>query len=461
MASPKQVNSPHQQTLLAEEIDFALLPTNKRLYGTTLKTPQSLVHIRHSININEYKVWLLMCQAYRNALLENTMTDKAGWCSLSRRVVDTYLKYDFSTQKLHHCLEALRIEPLLMNILEKDGQPALHSAGFISESKITSARIQFKLPSVVCDAIEAGNDSFFSLINWEIMSELPGKYETLLWKLCNDYKRAGLAEKGYGSTPELTIADYRTYMGVKDHEYKQAPDFNRHCLYLPIDKINDSVAGDFTIELIVRRKGRAIATVAFRIHPKKKAPDALILSSLFSEAQVEIPLTLQEWALEKLSDDDVRNSIRKANSYISKLAESDKQFSAGAIYRKALEENWGKELTESERVRQSLSAEAKKKKTDNKRDQAAKEAAAERETQMKEFVRLRTLELQNSLTSDQHFELVRVFMEEKGLQESAYDQTARKFRNALNTVAFRAWFNQNVHYDFVESEFEEWLKTKK
>lgn len=461
MALPKQDNTPRQQTLLTDEIDEALLiPSNKRIYGTTLKTPQSLVHIRHSVSLIEYKIWLLMCQAYRNGLSEKTI-DKAGWCSLSRKVVQTYLRYDFNTAKLHHCLEALRKEPLVMNILEKDGKPALHSTGFISESLIYSTRIKFLLPSIVCDAIENGNDSFFSLINWEIMAGLPGKYETLLWKLCNDYRGAGLSQRGYAMTPEFTIAEYRDYMGLNENEYKKPADFNRHCLYFPIDKINESPVGDFMIELIARRKGRAISTVAFRIHPKESAPPQLITSSLFAEAMVEIPLSLQEAALEELSDDDVRNSIKQANAYIKKLADSGKEFIPGAIYRKALEENWGKELTESERVRQSLSAEAKKKKTDSKRDQAAKEAAAERETQMKEFVRLRTLELQNSLTSDQHFELVRVFMEEKGLQESAYDQTARKFRNALNTVAFRAWFNQNVHYDFVESEFEEWLKTKK
>ena len=58
--------------------------------------------------------------------------------------------------------------------LEKDGKPAIHGMGFISEYKITSTKIGFKLPTFLEKVIKGDEESknLFLLLNWNIFNYL-------------------------------------------------------------------------------------------------------------------------------------------------------------------------------------------------------------------------------------------------------------------------------------------------
>ena len=133
-----------------------LAKTDKPVKQT--KTNQSLVHIKHSITIRQYKYWHLLLKFF-NEQLEQGIEPEDGFYYESRSKFKEYFGYDLMTKELKADIEALRQEPIVLNYLEKDGKPAIHGMGFISEYKITSARIGFKFPSFIEKAIRGEDDS--------------------------------------------------------------------------------------------------------------------------------------------------------------------------------------------------------------------------------------------------------------------------------------------------------------
>jgi hypothetical protein len=194
-----------------------------------LKTPQSIVHIKHTVSLRQYKYWVLLLRFYREFFELNEKPDKDGLYSVPIAKISDYMGYEPMKAELKADFEALRREPIIINFLNKDGKKATHGMGFISEWKITSKTIAFKIPSFLEEVMRGENESIriFQLLNWSIFNSFNGKYEAIIYKLCKDYI-------GIGRTPYMTIGEYREYIGLKENEYTETRNFTRRCITAPI-----------------------------------------------------------------------------------------------------------------------------------------------------------------------------------------------------------------------------------
>lgn len=319
---------------------------------TIVKTDQSLVHIRHSITIRQYKFWHLILKSFGEQVRLGVQPDSNGFYYHSIPQISEFLGYDIVRAELKKDFEALRIEPIVVNYLEKDGLPAEHFMGFVSEYKILSKRIGFRLPSIIENIIrnEEQNQQMFLLLNWNIFNSFSGKYEAILYKLCRDYV-------GIGRTPKFTLDKYREYMGIADTEYKEFKELNRWVIKKPITELNKSDICDIKIEVAFEKSGRNVVGLQFMVTPVNgnniiPLPDSLSYMA-FNGALVSIPDADQRKYLNKFAHEEIEASIRRANSYIEDLKAQGKEIKYGSIYHKAIMENWGLAQIEQELIKQN------------------------------------------------------------------------------------------------------------
>ena len=283
----------------------------------TIKTNQSLVHIKHSITIRQYKYWHLILKFFAEKVEQGMQPDKNGFYFESRSKFAEYIGYDQMTKDLKADIEALRKEPIIINYLEKDGKPAIHGMGFISEYKITSNQIGYRLPSFIENVVRGDDESkkMFLLLNWTIFNSFTGKYEAIIYKLCKDYI-------GTGRTPYFTIEEYREYIGLKKEEYVQFKRLSEWTLKRPLKAINDSPVSDITIEVKLEKVGRSVAGLYFVMEYKKQAVlpfEEFKPNSAFAFARIAISPDSQIKYLEAYSSEEIEATIERANEYIDKL----------------------------------------------------------------------------------------------------------------------------------------------
>lgn len=310
-----------------------ILKDNKPLY----KTPQSLVHIQHNISILQYKYWWLMLKSFT----ECPVSDDMLYISMSD--LSNYLGYTPNKSELRDCLEALRIQPIIFNFLNKDGQKEIRGSGFISEWSVTSRRIGFILPKHIKEAL-IGNENIkqmFLLMSWEDFHSFTGKYEAIIFKLCLDYS-------GVGSTPYFETQALRNYLGLTDKEYTSTSDFFRFCVDKPIEKINKNKIININVKAECTFKGRSKTGVKFLVEYRKKESFignnqtnfANIANSVFINSRHQFSTDEQYHILETYTLDDIDDIIASANAYIDKLARLDKKVNVKKIYQKAFKEKW-------------------------------------------------------------------------------------------------------------------------
>lgn len=119
-----------------------------------IKTPQELVHIKHKISLRQYKYWLLMLRAYREAYELGSIPNEQGYYLLPIATFEHWLGYELVRGELKADLESIRREPIIYNVLGKDGKKILRGAGFISEWELTANWVGFKLPSFLMESIQ-------------------------------------------------------------------------------------------------------------------------------------------------------------------------------------------------------------------------------------------------------------------------------------------------------------------
>lgn len=347
---------------------------------TLTRTPQELVHIKHSISARQYKYWFLLLKAYKELIEANTQADKDGFYNVSLSDISSLMGYEPVKKELKADLEALRQQPIIINYLEKDGKPVTHGMGFLSEWKVSSTKISFKLPSFIEKVVQGDLEAkqMFLLLNWDIFNSFSGKYEAIIYKLCKDYI-------GVGRTPYFTIEEYRDYIGLKDDEYTSTDDFNKRCLKNPIKNINNNEMSDIFVEVIFSRKGRKIIGLHFEM--KYKVTPLLEIAPLepnpvFEKSLITIPPNKQLEYLGQFSEDQIKAIIDRANDYIDKLKADGKKASVGAIYNKAFAESWGLDNWEAEQKAKAEEEERKRQaKAKREAEEKAKKEAEEREKQ--------------------------------------------------------------------------------
>lgn len=343
------------------------------------RTPQELVHIKHSISARQYKYWFLLLKAYKELIEANTQADKDGFYSVSLSDISILMGYEPVKKELKSDLEALRQQPIIINYLEKDGKPVTHGMGFLSEWKVSSTKISFKLPSFIEKVVQGDLEAkqMFLLLNWDIFNSFGGKYEAIIYKLCKDYI-------GVGRTPYFTVEEYRDYIGLKENEYKQFFELNRWAISKPIKNINDNEMSDILVKVFLEKKGVKVIGLHFEMEYKATTPVLEIApiepNPVFEKSLITIPPNKQLEYLGQFSEEQIKAIIDRANGYIDKLKADGKKASVGAIYNKAFLESWGLDNWEAE---QKAKAEADEKKRQEKAEREA-ELKAQKEAEERE-----------------------------------------------------------------------------
>lgn len=341
----------------------------------SLKAPQSVIHIKHRITLRQYKYWILSLDAFREAYKQNVEPDANGLYQFPIDRLTEHLGYEPVKDELKVDFEALRQEPIIINFLHKDGKPAQRGMGFISEWKVTSKTVYFKLPSFVEEVMRGLDEpkNIFQLLNWNIFNHFSGKYEAIIYKLCRDYV-------GVRRTPYMSIDDFREYMGLQSNEYTEFRRLSQWVIYGPCKAINESSVSDIIVEPVIDRKGRTSVGISFLVEPKDKTLLPFINipqppHPAFQQAKAPILPAAQQKYLALRSAEEIALCIERANAYGEKQAKEGKPPNYGALYHTAIQEGWHTAIA----AQQAAEAEAQARK---KAEAAAKrQAAAQKKAQ--------------------------------------------------------------------------------
>ncbi len=337
-----------------------------------VKAPQAIVHIKHSITLRQYKVWLIVLQKFREFHEDGMKPDDDGLFSFPKSELDNLLDYEINKDVLRSEFEKIRKEPIILNYLEKDKTPATHGMGFISEWKITAKTVKFKLPSFLENVMKGLDQSraMFALLNWEIFNHFSGKYEAIIYKLCRDFI-------GAVNTPYMNIEEFRGYMGLKPNEYKEFMDLNKFVIKKPVKSINESAVSDISIKIQYRTEGRKTLGLYFVVSKKNQTSipfPELEQNPAFRFAKVHIEASMQMEYLALRKPEEIELCIERANEYGEGEATKGKEPNYGAIYRKAINEGWHTSYADKKAKKEAVEAK-KRKEIEQEKDAAQKKAA--------------------------------------------------------------------------------------
>lgn len=342
-----------------------------------LKTPQSLIHLDHTMTLVQYKYWVLFLHDVKRQILQGVEPDEKGYYYISMKEVNALMGLSATQRKsiIFDDLKALKNITVSYNVLEKDGTKAKIGHGLIYDWYVSNNRIGYILPKTFVDTmlqLDTDKKSIFHLLNWQIFNSFSGKYEAIIYKLCKDYI-------GVGITHKFTIDEFRKYLGLGEKEYIQFFELNRWTIQKPIKTINESEISDITVSVKFEKQGRKVVGVQFLVEPKQKALPFNENNPHIAFAGAKIPLSTkqQQTYLEKYNNEQIEAIIERANEYAQKLADDGKKVNFGAIYNKAFGEGWGLETLEAKK-RAEAEAEAKRLEAKAKKE-AEKKAKAEAE----------------------------------------------------------------------------------
>ena len=428
-----------------------------------ITTPQELVHIKHKISLRQYKYWLLMLRAYREAYELHGMPTQLGFYRMPIATLEIWLGYELVRSELRVDLEAIRREPIIYNVLGKDGKKVLRGAGFISEWELTANWIGFKLPGFLRESIEQLDlkTSIFQKINWEVFNSFTGKYEAVLYKLCRDYI-------GAKRTPVFSIEEYRDYMGLRPNEYAAFKDLNKFVITAPIERINatepkkkddkkEMVISDIIVEAIFGRDGRKVVSVQFAVTPRYQTMLDFGDDSAFRFSKITIPLPQQKEYLAIKQPTMIEFSILRANEYAEEQEKQGREVNLGGVYRKAIEEDWGKEY-QSKKAREA----EKQAELVTATEAAEREAADARLQDLRDnFQRARVTAAIKGMTIDEKRSYADTYMREVGEgSTTSWNADTADFTDSIQRIRFTTWLRTTVAPAFDEAAFKAWAKSK-
>jgi len=85
-----------------------------------IKAPQAIVHVKHSITLRQYKLWVILLNKFRDCYEINEEKDEKGFFKISKKEIREYIGYEPVKDELKVDFEGLRKEPIIINYLEKD-----------------------------------------------------------------------------------------------------------------------------------------------------------------------------------------------------------------------------------------------------------------------------------------------------------------------------------------------------
>ncbi len=389
-----------------------------------LKTPQSIVHIKHRISLQQYKYWVLLLQELRQQFEEGIKPDEEGFYAMPMAKFSDLIGYTPRKSEIWNDLNSLKNETIAFNVLNKDKEKEKYGAGFISEWKVSNSFVRFKFPSFLENVMRGLSDAkaMFALINWEIFNHFTGKYEAIIYKLCKDY-----IGSQWKRTPDMTLSQFREYMGLKETEYLQFEDLNKRCIKGAVKSINDSEISDILVTPHLYREGRRVTGLYFSVESKNQSSlpfTEFEEENPFKFAKVPISPNLQKEYLEiRPSKEEIALCIQRANEYGEGLEKAGKVATYGAIYRKAIGEGWHEQQARANAKRASK--------------QALKKAEAEEQSEQERQEKERN----TKIAQDIQDALCRFWLLSQEEQEGKREQFKQRF---LPTAGMRKEWDEDI-----------------
>jgi hypothetical protein len=401
-----------------------------------IKAPQAIVHVKHTITLRQYKLWVILLQRYRDAFEANEEPDKHGFLRISKSELTGFLGYEPVKEELKNDFEKLRREPIIVNYLEKDGTAVMHGMGFLSEWKVSTKAIRFKVPSLLQEVMQGLDQprAIFQLINWDIFNHFTGKHESVIYKLCRDYV-------GVKKTPYMTLEEFKEYMGLKQEEYKEFMDLNKWVIKNSLKKINLSELSDITVDVAFKRDGRKVLGLYFVVERKKQQSipfPELEENPAFKFAKITIQASTQAEYLALRSPEEITLCIERANEYGEELSKKGKDApNYGGLYRKAITEGWHTAMVEK-----TIKKEAKEKQI--QQEKQAEELKSKAQNMKAEEEEKRKLDLLSEFHSldEKEQEGIRAIFEKQSITfvSNAWKKAKEKSSTPENEPRFKVDF---------------------
>jgi len=411
-----------------------------------LKTPQSIVHIKHTISLRQYKYWVLLLRFYREFFELKEESNKKGFYCVPIAKISDYMGYNPMKTELKADFEALRKEPIIINFLDKDGKKATGGMGFISEWEITSKTIAFKIPSFLEEVMRGENEAtrIFQLLNWSIFNSFNGKYEAIIYKLCKDYI-------GVGRTPYMTIAEYRDYIGLKENEYTETRDFTKRCISNPVISINKNEMSDIEVSIEFKRTGRKVEGLYFKAKERKQTSlpfPEFEPHKAFSFAKVAISIQDQNKYLEAMLPEEIEATIQRANEYGESIKAKGQKVQMGGIYHKAFLERWGVQYLDQHKAEKAETVKKLEARKEQDTQAQAKKTIAAQVTQDKKALFQKAFNNFLLLPENKQEELKQAFFEKsdstiKAQIKNAQNKQTDIFTSPLVASPFKVFLVEN------------------
>lgn len=403
-----------------------------------LKTPQSLIHVRHEMTLLQYKYWLLILHfaAQTEAKEINTAETFIGkMFVIPKSYIVSYLKYYPKNKELEQDLQALRKYDLVYNLMKKDKQGVMnlteqmneeirkkhqyetvYYSGMIGAFGITEKEIHVEVPIILLNIMrkmieKERTDNIFQLLNWDIYNKFPSKYTAAIYKLCKDYL-------GIGYVKSLSIEDFRFYIGLQSDEYEPFKLLNYNIIKPSIQEINESEFSDISVGVEYKKIGKRVTHLQFIVKAKKVAlpsnihtfeqpieysePDLAQEENIGEIGRIyglvrenSLPVsTLKKW-VEQKGFDFVQATLIRANRRAdeTRIKKPNEPMNYGAWYTNAFKNNFGGEELEEQLLKEQQlkkQRELDEKKAKAKAEKAAAEAKlkAEQEAEVQEKIDL-------------------------------------------------------------------------
>ena len=176
---------------------------------------------------------------------------------------------DGSNNTLKKELKKRRDDSVEYNIFENDKDKEWGTFGFlvvpkfISQGKWKPSKVTFEFPNTVLQMVKSPN--VFVWINLVMLRGVEGKYAIALYEFAEDYKNVD-----WFNCP---VPKFRQLMWIDEKQYKIFTMLEKRVLKTWTEEVNEKT--DTTIHYTLKRKGRKVEAIKFKIEKKQDCPHPL------------------------------------------------------------------------------------------------------------------------------------------------------------------------------------------
>jgi plasmid replication initiation protein len=164
---------------------------------------------------------------------------------------------------LKYLFKGLRDISLEFNYLNKDKHHIWSSMSFLSAVEIDKepGRIKFEMPEMLKEKIRYPH--MYAPLNMLLIAGFKCSYAIILYELLRDYLAAP-------KIPLISIEDYRTLMGIKEHEYRGFKNFRVKVITPAVEELNEKSDLTCSYKLIKKQFSNKYEYIQFQVSKKAK-----------------------------------------------------------------------------------------------------------------------------------------------------------------------------------------------